>query len=143
MPDLKLKGQDVTVCFMVGGVQKDTITDIRNFEVTFMLEIISEGYLGKKSKSRDEVFNGVSGKMELHYSSKDLVDLAFQLVDRAKSREPGLVVNIQATLNFPGGDRKRILLPDCSSGPMPFNNSGRAEFLKGTLDFKVSNPKVV
>lgn len=143
MSSTRIRGEDTAVFITDNGVLLDTLTDITDCEVTFEFEIKEENFLGQTAPQFDEIFKGASVKIGYQFSDAAPFALMQSVLARAQRRTPGVKINVQTSLNFPSGIRKRILLPDCSSGPMPFNNSGRAEFLKGTLDFKVSNPKVV
>ena len=143
MGTLRAKGQDTAVFIVNNGVLQDTITDITDSEFTFEFEIKEENYLGKTSPDFDEVYKGTGGKISYHFSDDAPFKLMQSVMDRAQRRTPGLRINIQTTINFPSGLKKRVLLPDCFFGPMPFNNGGRTEYLKGTLDFKLSQPKVI
>lgn len=143
MSDQRIKGQEVEVLISVGNVPQTTITDIRSFELTFQLEKKSEGYLGETSNRKDEVFNGIQGKIELHYENEDVLNLVKAIVDRAQRRTPGTKINIKATLNFPNGDRPRILLSDVSFGEIPMSFGSRTDYGTMSLDFEGTEYTVI
>lgn len=143
MASPRLKGQEVEAMLIVDGQVKDTITDIRSFEVAAKLEQKEEGYLGEKTNRYDEIFNGVRGRMELHYENGDVFAFMQQVIDRAKRRTPGTQVNIKASLNYPSGERKRVLLRDVYFGEMPFNFSSRSDFGTLSLDFQCEDINVI
>jgi len=135
----RIKGQEVEVILVADGVIQDTITDVRSFEVAAKLEKKEEGYLGEKTNRYDEIYNGVRGRMELHFENQDILDLAFAIIDRAKRRTPGTKINVKATLNFPNGETPRVFLPDVFFGELPMNFAGRADYGAVTLDFEGSD----
>src|SRR6185295_7931744 len=101
------------------GVPQATITDIRSFEVAAQLEILREGYLGETTDRRDEIYRGVRGRMEIHFENGDVFNLMRGVVDRARRRNQTAideVINIKATLNFPGGGRPIVLIRDAFFG---------------------------
>lgn len=143
MADQRIKGQEVEVLLIVDGSIQDTITDVRSFEVAAKLEIQEEGYLGEKTNRYDEIFNGMRGRMELHFENQDVFNLMGSIVDRAKRRTPGTQVNIKATLNFPNGQRPRFLIPDASFGEVPFNWGSRSDYGVMSLEFQASDFDII
>jgi hypothetical protein len=136
MGDPRIKGQEIEVLLILNGVLQDTITDVRSFEFAPQLEIKEEGYLGEKTNRKDEIFNGVRGRMELHFENKDIFDLMKAVIDRAKRRTPGTQINIKATLNFPNGDRPRVIISDVSFGEIPVAFGARGDYGTVGLDFQ-------
>lgn len=134
----RIKGQETEVLLIADGQIQDTIDAVQNFEIELQLEILKEGYLGEKSMRRDEIFNGVSGKMDLHFSDQTILKLAANIIQRAQRRTAGYQVNVKTTLNFPGGDRPRIVLPNVSFGALPINFGSRQDYGKATLNFETS-----
>jgi len=143
MADQRVKGQEVEVLLIVKGEPKDTIKDIRSFEMEAQMEILKEGYLGETTDRRDDVYRGVRGRMELHFENQDILALFRQIVTRARRREAGTKINIKATLNFPNGDRPIIILQDVYFGAMPMNFGGRAEYGTSSLEFEASDFSVI
>lgn len=143
MAETRIKGQEVEICIVSGNTPLETITDIRSFELTAQLEILREGYLGETTDRRDEIYKGVKGRMELHFENDDIVALTRQIIDRARRREPGLKINIKATLVFGNGDRPRINIPNAFFDAIPMNFSGRGEYGVVTLDFEAEDYSVV
>jgi hypothetical protein len=137
--DQRIKGQEVEVLLIVDGEAQDTITDVRSFEVALKTELKEEGYLGEKTNRYDEIYNGVRGRLELHIENEDVFDLFKSITDRAKRRSPGSQINIKATLNFPNGDRPRVLIPDAFFGELPLNFGSRGDYGSVSLDFSASD----
>lgn len=139
----RIKGQEVSVLLIVDNVQQDTITDIKSFEVTFMTEILTEGYLGETTNRKDEIFNGVSGKMELNFENQDIFALFTSIIDRARRRTPGTQINVKAALNFPNGQRPKIYLNDVSFGALPMSFGSRSDYGTVSLDFEAPDARIV
>ncbi len=143
MSEQRIKGQEVEVLLIVDGVVQDTITDVRSFEVAAKLEVKEEGYLGEKTNRYDEIFNGMRGRLELHFENRDVFDLLTSIIDRAKRRTPGTQINIKATLNFPNGDRPRVLVANAFFGEVPFNFATRGDYGTVGLDFQAEDVQVI
>lgn len=137
--DQRVKGQETEVLLVLDGKVQNTITTIKSFEIAFQLEILKEGYLGETTDRRDEIFRGVRGKLELHINNQDIFDLVQSVVDRAQRRTSGVKVNVKSTINFPNGQRPRIIIPDVSFGEVPLNFAGRSDYGTVSLDWEASN----
>lgn len=143
MADPRIKGQEVEVLLIVDGTVQETITDVRSFEVALKLEIKEEGYLGEKTNRYDEIFNGVRGRLELHIENDDIFDLMRSIVDRAKRRSPGTQINVKATLNFPNGDRPRVLVSNAFFGEIPLNFASRGDYGTVSLEFQAEDLQIL
>lgn len=139
----RIKGQEVSVDIIVNGQIADSLTDIKSFNVSMQLEVTSEGYLGEKTNRRDDVFNGCKGSIEMHFSSGAVFDFIKSVIDRAKRKEPGNKINIKATLAFPNGELRRVLLPDCYFGEIPMSFGSRTDYGTLALDFECSDGKFI
>lgn len=135
----RIKGQEVEVLVVVDGAPKTNMTSVRSFEVTLNTEIMSEGYLGETTERKDSVYKGVSGKIELHFDNQEVMKVYQAIVDKARRRTPGTKINIKATLNFPGGQRPRILVSDVEFGALPLGFSSRSDYGTASLDFEASD----
>jgi len=143
MADQRIKGQEVEVLLVVDGDVQDTVTDVRSFEVAAKLELKEEGYLGEKTNRYDEIFNGVRGRVELHFENSDVFSTIQSIIDRAKRRTPGTQINIKATLNFPNGDRPRVMIPDAFFGEVPISFGSRSDYGTVGLDFSASDISIL
>ena len=143
MASQRLKGQEVEVLLVVDGKVQETTTDVRSFEVAAKTELKEEGYLGEKTNRYDDIFNGVRGSIEFHYENKDVFNVMKAIIDRSKRRTPGSQVNIKATLNFPGGDRPKILISDAFFGEIPFSFGSRSDYGTMRLEFSASDVSVL
>lgn len=139
----RIKGQEVEVLILVDGVPKTALFAVRSFEITLQHEVMSEGYLGETTNRRDAIFNGIQGRLEAHVESKEFLDFFFDVVNKARRRTPGAKINIKATLNFPNGDRPRILIPDVEFGSLPLNFGSRSDYGSVSLDFEAATASVI
>lgn len=137
----RIKGQEISLMLVVGGQAQSTLTAIRSFEVTPKLEKKQEGYLGETTDRYDEVFQGCDFRMEYHYEDDAGLKLIEAIIERAARRTPGVQVNIKATLNFPSGRRKLVILQDAFFGNLPFGFSSRTEYGTLSVDGSCSNVK--
>lgn len=135
----RIKGQETEVIMIVNGVAQSTITDVRSFELTFQLAISSEGYLGETTNRKDSIFNGCQGSIELHFENDDVLDLFKSIVDKARRRTPGTRINIKTTLNFPNGDRRRIILSEAEFGDLRMAFGSRSDFGTISMPFECSD----
>jgi len=111
MPGQRIKGQEVEVSVLVDGVSS-VFTDINSFEMQSVTETKEEGYLGEKADRYDEFYKGWTASLKMHNSNGELFKFQNIVKDRAQRRTPGVVINIKATLNFPSGERARVVLGD-------------------------------
>jgi hypothetical protein len=139
----RIKGQEVQVLVVENNQPLTTLADVRSFESEEMLEIIREGYLGETTDRRDMVYRGFSGRMELHLENSAYLQFRQRMVDKARRRTTGTRVNIKATLNFPGGNRVRLLLKDVSFGAMPLTVGNRTEYVTVSLTFEGESTQIM
>jgi hypothetical protein len=146
MSDPRILGQNVSLIIVENNEPLQSIRDVRNFELTSMLDILTEGYLGEKSDRRDSVYRGWSARMEFHFENRQILDFVRRVIDRARRRDAesgNLVINIQATLNFPNGDRPIVLLRDAFFGPFPMSFASRGDFGAVTMEAQGEDYSVV
>lgn len=139
----RIKGQEVSVLLIVDGEVMDTITDVRSFSVTLLIDTLSEGYLGETTERQDEIFKGVEGDISFHFENQDVFNLFAKIVDRAQRRTPGVRVNIKATMNFPNGDSPMWIIYDVAFGNLATKFGSRADYGEITLPFKAATFQVV
>jgi hypothetical protein len=128
---------------VANGTALDTITDVRSFEMAFQTEILREGYLGETTDRRDEIFRGIRGRIELHFENQDVFALFATVVNRARRREPNSKINVKATLNFPNGQRPRVIINDVFFGELPMNFSSRSDYGAVSLDFEAADARTI
>lgn len=136
MTQSRIRGEDVEVMLVAGGQQQDLITDIKSLEITLDLQVLSEGFLGETTMRKDDIFNGVSGRIEMHFSDIAVFKLLGNIVNRARRRMPGFTVNIKGTFRFPNGQVARCILPNVKFGQVPISFGDRAAYGSITLPFE-------
>jgi hypothetical protein len=139
----RIKGQETEVIFIVDSVPKQNLTTIKDFDFEYELETKSEGYLGETTDRKDSVYKGVSGKMTLHIEGKEIFLFVQQVINKARRRTPGTKINIKTTLNFPSGEKVRVVIPDCEFGNFPFSFPSRTDYLSVTVNYVASDANAV
>lgn len=139
----RIKGQEVEVILVVNGVAQATTTDVKSFDFTFQTELLKEGYLGEVSDRYDTIYRGIKGKMELHFENEDIFSIIQAIIDKAQRRLPGTKINVKATLNYPNGQRLRVIVPDIEFGEIPVNFGGREAYGKIDLDWAASSVQLI
>lgn len=140
----RIKGQEVEMIFVENNTPLTGIADVRSFEMEGMLEILTEGYLGETTDRRDSVYKGFSGRVELHFENRDVIDFARRLIDKARRRTAGARVNMKVTLVFPeGGGRVRLLLKNLEFGAIPLGFGSRTDYGAITLSFEGEDFNVI
>lgn len=144
MANQRIKGQETELSVVVDGAVQSQLTDaIQSFEFTQEAETLEEGYLGEKSNRYDSIYKGYSFSIGLHNSSGGVFDFLNTLRDRDQRRTPGVVINIKTTLNFPSGERKRIILTDAFFDSAGLSFGGRSEYGTTTLTGKGTEYRVL
>ena len=138
-----IKGQEVEVIAVLDGVPQTDVFLIRSFEFTFQQSISSEGYLGETTNRKDSIFNGISGMFDAHIENAKALSLYLALVDKARRRTPGTILNVKATLNFPNGDRPRVLIPNVECGDLPVKFGSRSDYGSVSIPFEASTASVI
>jgi hypothetical protein len=136
MANQRIKGQEVSIMLTVDGSELKTITEVQNFEVVRELESTEEGYLGETANRYDEFYKGYSGKLDVHTADPAVFDLMQAVQDRAQRRTPGTVINIRATLNYPSGEKRTVMMLDAFFDSIPLNFGSRGDYGSVSLNFK-------
>jgi hypothetical protein len=143
MPSYRLRGQEVSVQVVQNGALLADISDVKSFEVEFQLDVMAEGYLGEFTDRRDDVFKGITGKIEFHIENGAPFDLVNAIVQRAQRRVPGTQFNVQSTVRLANGQRKRIVINDLYFGSVPFNVASRTDYVTYSLSFEAGEGKFI
>ena len=143
MANNRIKGQSVEIQIVSGGVIQENLNDIQDFTINIQTELLNEGYLGETTNRKDEIFNGVSGSMSLHFEGQSILFFAKSIVDRATRQTPGLEINIKATLNFPDGTTPTVVIQDAFFGEIPLSFASRSDYGQVSLSFEASNFKFI
>lgn len=143
MAGLRLRGQEVVVSVLRNGATVKQLTAaVKSLDLTFEREILEEDYLGQTASSYDDIYKGVAGDMALHTDAPETLDFLAFLNDRSQRRIPNQQINIKATYNWPNGERRIVVATDCFFGELPFNATGRTEYVEQNLSFKCSTAPV-
>lgn len=137
----RIKGQEVRVTMVAptGTVEAIGSGGVSSFELEFKTEILSEGYLGETTERKDDIFKGVSGRMEIHLDRQSYFRFVQAVTDRSQRRSAAEArFNVLTSLTFPNGERPRVLLEDIFFGPLPVNVGGRDEYVAATIEFECS-----
>lgn len=143
MASQRVKGQETEISIIAGGQVQSQLTEIQSFEFVQSTATTEEGYLGEKSNRYDEIYNGFTFSMDLHHSTGAIFDFFSIVRDRAQRRTPGAVVNIKTTLNFPSGERKRVILNDVFFDESGLAFAGREAYGSTTISGKGSEYRVL
>lgn len=135
----RLKGQEISVIIVADSNVEDTFTNVKDFELEPESEIKVEGYLGEKTNRKDDIFNGVKGKLTLHLHDQAWFVFQQKIIARQKRDTPDLVFNISAVLAFPNGQTPTLIVPDVKFGATPLNISDRGSFVAVTLPFEADD----
>lgn len=150
--DQRAKGEDVVISIfkLVGGQRQkiQDISDIKSYEITFNLDLLKEGYLGQTTDRLDDIFRGVSGSLEYHFSDAGALKLIQSIVQRARTRAGAtnaqpIVISHQATIYMPDGTRPIISVPSMFFGPIPLGFGAREQFGSVKLDWSGEDAQFV
>lgn len=140
----RLRGQEVSVRITRNGVLESTITAIRDFSVSFDLEVITEGYLGETENRFDDIINGCSGSFSVALEGPELLRFVTFLSERAQRRQDAnIAVNITTRLSLPDGRTPRVQIKDVKFDAVPINVGGRNQYVASSFSFKGPVPKVI
>jgi hypothetical protein len=135
----RIKGQEVSVLIISGGTLQAKITEITNSEITFELEILEEGYIGRKSNDFDMIFNGMTVKMECHMSNDQAISFTQAITDRAARRTgEGARIDVVHVFEFDNGQFVSITVPNLQFQSVPISNGGRGEYVSISFEAKSS-----
>jgi len=140
----RIKGQEVSVA-VVSATQglEPAFTDVKSFNFQYDRSTSSEGYLGQTSNQADDIFEGISGDIEFHSRTADVLSLFQRMNEVSKRRLPGESIQIVFTMQFPTGGSRRVVIPDCKFGNIPINIPDRASFVTFKLEYKADNATVI
>lgn len=131
----RVKGQEVDLSFTDpdGDV---SFSEILNFEAELDIELLEEHYLGQTAAEYDEIFNGVTGKIELHMRDASWIQFTEKVQDRAQRRTAASgKFTVTSSFRFPNGQRVRITFEDIHFGRMPLVTGARKEYVRATIEW--------
>jgi len=140
---IRLKGQETQVAFVSANGTEESVADVKSFDIQFDRDILSEGYLGQTTEQKDDIFKGVSGKLEFHVREAEFLDLIQRMNEKTKRRLPGEQFEIVSTLTFPDGQRRRILVSDAKFGAIPISTPSRDDYVTVTFDYAADDGSIL
>lgn len=135
----RIKGQEVTITVVRGGVVEASFTDIKNFNFTIKSEVKKQGYLGEKGSRVDDVFDSVDFDFEMHVHNTQWAAFVSALQRRQKRELPDLEINIAGTFFYPNFETQAWVLPDAKFGDIPVGISDRKEYVNVKLSGSVGD----
>ena len=141
MPSYRVRGQEVSVQVVQNGKIVAELTDVKSFDVEFQMDVMKEGYLGEFTDRRDDMFKGISGKIEFHIENNAPFDFINAIVQRSQSRVKGTQFNVQSTINLPNGQVKRLLVNDIFFSSIPVNVGSRSDYVTYSLPYEAAEGK--
>lgn len=140
----RIRGQEVQVRVVSDGVLQKEIDEIKSMEFTYDTQIQSEGFLGRTTQEKDEIFNGINFSLEFQPRSLQALELMEVIRKRAQRRtaaDANTVINITFVANFPNGDRPRLVIQDAKFQGPSMKTPGREQFVTVPLNGQASNAK--
>lgn len=101
------------------GATLAQLDSIQDTEVTIKLRLLEEGYLGETAQRYDEVFDGFAAALTAHMTTGRIYDIVQAVIDRARRRTPGVKFNLKMSVQFPNGERKRVVINDLFFSDIP------------------------
>lgn len=139
MPDLRLKGQEVSIRSVAGGVVVESIDSITSFNSETMLELKQDGFLGEFVNRFDEIMNGFGGDFEFHAHNNLWVPFERSIIDKAQRNTPALIYNVIRTDFYPNGNSTIYTYQDVHWGAIPHSIGSRGDYVKIKASFQCSN----
>lgn len=140
---LRIKGQEISLLLIINGVVAQTVTNIKSANVNFQTEVLKEGYLGQTTDQRDSIFHGISGDLEIHNDNSGIFGVVAAIVDKARRRTPGTVINVQMRFAYPNGQRALVIIPDVEFGEIPISIGSRSDYVSFKLPFEAAEAQVI
>lgn len=135
MAQQRIKGQETNVIIASSLGVEDQLTEIMDCNFEDELEILQNGFLGRSNDDFDYVYKGTKGDMKLHIHTSKWFAFRKKIKDKAQRKTPDTVFNITTVMNFPNGERARILFPDIVWGPIPTKIPSRTQFVEISLSW--------
>lgn len=136
----RLKGQDAVIDIIVDGKPDGNVGPWKSCEVTLLMEVLEEEFLGETTKQYDEIFDGCEITLEGNVLAQQYFRLVDKIVRRARYQTGGIVqLDIQQTFVFSSGYVLPYKFKDVKFGNIPINVSARRDFVTSKLTGKVSN----
>lgn len=139
----RIKGQAV-LATVSGPVGIEDFTARSSLDLAAKMEILEEAYIGETTNRYDDIFNGISGSLEIHIERVTAFDFVERIIARARRRAAASdQYNILVRFSLPNGTLKRLLFEDIFFGEVPINTAGRPDYVTMTIPFEGSTMRSV
>lgn len=139
--DQRIKGQESQIFMTEDGSTLAQFDSIQDTEITVKLDLLEEGYLGETADRYDEIFKGLACTFSAHITTGAVFDVVQAIINRAQRRVPGTVFNFKTTLQFPSGERKRIVVNNIFFSDIPLTLPKRDQYAVLKFGFSASTGK--
>ena len=125
------------------GSTLQQLDSIQDSEFTPKFSTLQEGYLGETTDRFDDVFHGLSGSFTCHMTTGAVFDIVQSIIDRARRRTPGVVFNLKTTLQFPNGERRKVIFSDLFFSDLPVNLPKRDQYASIKFSWSCSSGRFI
>lgn len=138
----RILGQETQIRVVSDGVLQKEIDEVKSFDFTYQIKVLTEEFLGRTSNEKDEIYQGINGALEFQPRSLQVFDLLEAIKSRAQKRTAGgVIINISFVALFPNGDRPRLVIQDAKFPDPGLKSPGRAQFVNAPWNFEASNAR--
>ena len=127
---MRIKGQEVELRIIKDSVLQSALTKISNFTIEAKFEVTEEGFLGGLTNEHDDIYNGCKVDFEMQLDGPEWLDLQQTMINRAKRITPDVEFSVAATLMWPGGETRGVVIPDLKFEAQPLSVGSRKDFVK-------------
>jgi len=131
----RIRGQELEIRLVQDGILLDTLTAIQSFEWNPRFATMEADRLGATTTELDDIYHGVSGRMQMHLESGAYANFLKAARDRAR-RVRNVTFSIVGTYTNPDGTQTRIALPNIFFDESSVSASERAGFVTFSIAFK-------
>lgn len=127
---LRLKGQEVSIRIVAGGVLQASIDSVSSMDDNVKLNLLEQGFLGETANRFDESFDGFGANFEIQMTKADASQLDDAIVAKAKRETPDVVFNMVRTDLYSDGSSNVYTYMDMHWGSIPTTISSRGDYVK-------------
>jgi hypothetical protein len=136
----RIRGEQVLLRLVRDGVLQRELDELKSLEWTVNVSILTEGFLGRTTEEKDEIYRGTSGSIEFQPRSLQAWEVLDFIARRAQRRtSPAGVINLSFVGLFPNGDKPRILVPDIKFQDPGLRAPGRDQYVTAPWQWQASD----
>lgn len=145
MATQRIKGQNVSIAVTGPNGEESVFEEAaRSVQMTVQMEVLAEGYIGESSNRRDDIFNGITGQVEVHMQTAAFFRFMNRAKARAQRRTPAAErFDFVGVFAYDNGERVRAVIEDVFFGEMPVNIPSRGEYVTVTLNFEAQDMRTI